>query len=454
MRYDVVVIGAGVGGYPAASYLADKGFKVAVVEEHLIGGECTNYGCVPSKALYHIAESIKAIEKIHGNVSARWSDIIDWSYSIVKEAREGIEYLLKERDIAIYHGRGVFKNNREIIVKGPEDHVLEADHVLIATGTDPADIPVARFDGHGVISNREVFNLRDKPDSILVIGGGVIGVEIANIFSSLGIEVAIVELMDHILPFTDKDIALAVRNHLASRGVKVYEKTTVVELSRLENGYRVVLSNNTGLTVEKVLVAVGRKPRTLGIGLENICVELDQKGFIRVGDSMRACGNIYASGDVVGGPLLAHKALLESIIAARSISKTGSFSIDYKLIPITIFTGLEVASIGYTEKELSSMGVRYIKYRLPIYYLSAVKIKSGRNAFIKILLDESSRKPLGIHVVSPNASEIISSFLPYIMNKMLIEEAYRMPYPHLTVSESLREIAEFILGEPIHFLRK
>ncbi len=452
MKFDVVVIGSGVAGYPAAIYLADKGLKVAVVEEHLIGGECTNYGCVPTKALYHFAESVRFIEKIGGEVAYKWSDLIEWIKGIVKESREGIEYLLQSRDVAVINGRGVLASPHRVVVESGEGRSdLECEKVLLALGTDPLDLPIARFDGQGIISNREALYLKEKPRRVLIIGGGVVGVELANIYSSLGIEVTLVEIMEHILPFTDRDIALALRAHLAQRGVRVLEKTSVIEVSRRGSLYAVRLTSNEELEVDKVIVAVGRKPKTIGVGLETIGVKLSEKGFIVVGENMEtSVKSVYAAGDIVGGPLLAHKALLESIVAARSIIGEEVFRVDYNVVPMTIFTGLEVASVGYTEKELSARSVKYVKIRIPVYFLSAVKIKGHKNAFVKILLDENRERVLGIHIVAPNASEAISAYLPLYLGKLSTREASRTPYPHLTVSESLRDIAEYILGESIH----
>jgi dihydrolipoamide dehydrogenase len=290
---------------------------------------------------------------------------------------------------------------------------------------------------------------------MLIIGGGVIGVEMANIMSSLGVKVYIVELLDHILPFTDRDIALAVKTHLVQKGVEVYEKTSASRVERIGSKYIVELSNSVKLEVDRVLVAVGRRPNTRGLALESIGVELDQKGFIKVNEKMEtSIPGIYATGDVVGGPLLAHKAILESIIAARSILGEETPRLDYKAVPITIFSGLEVASIGYTEKELTSMGVKYSKYRIPLYYLSAVKIKGGKNAFAKILVDQEKNSVLGVHIVAPNASEVISAYLPLYLGKLDFKKASLTPYPHLTVSESLRDFTEYILGEPVHLLKK
>ncbi|MEM4717735.1 MAG: NAD(P)/FAD-dependent oxidoreductase, partial [Desulfurococcaceae archaeon] len=351
-------------------------------------------------------------------------------------------------------GHGTLKNNHRLIIDGESMQEVETDKFIIATGTNPADIPVARFDGVGIISNRDALFLDERPSRVLIVGGGVIGVELANIFSQLRVDVTIVELLDHILPFTDRDVALALKTHLTQQGVKIYEKTSVANIEKRSNVYVARLSNNIQIEVDKVIVAVGRTPRTSGIGLEDVGVKLDHKGFIKVDDTMKATGNIYASGDVTGGLLLAHKALLESIIAARGVAGLGCFKLDQKAVPITIFTGLEIASVGYTEKELESMGLNYVKYRVPVYFLSSVKIKGTRNAFAKIILDEKRENILGIHIVAPNASEVISAYLPIYIGKLGFEDARRIPYPHLTVSESLRELADYIVGEPLHIVKR
>ncbi|MEM2383458.1 MAG: dihydrolipoyl dehydrogenase [Desulfurococcaceae archaeon] len=457
LKYDVIVIGSGVGGYPAASYLATRGLKVAVIEEHLVGGECTNYGCVPSKALYHIAESVKAIEKIGGRAECNWANVLEWAKGIVSEARRGIEYLLKSKGVDIYRGKGILKSPREIKVFLEDEVIeLEANRVLLAVGTDPADLPNVRFDKRGVISNREALYLMEKPERVVVIGGGVVGVELANIYSSLGVDTTIVEVMEHILPFTDKDIALAVKMHLSSRGVKVFERTTAVRAEKLSNEkYCVELSTGERLEVDNVIVAVGRKPKTSDIGLEVVGVEVNEKGFIKVNERLEtSAAGIFAAGDVVGGPLLAHKALIESISAAMRIAGEEGFRIDYRLVPLTIFSGLEVASVGLTEKELQRMNVKYVKFKVPLSFLSAVKIKGYKNAFAKILLNEALNEVYGIHIVAPSASEVISSYMPLYLGKISFREASHTPYPHLTVSESLRDLAEYIVGEPVHLFKK
>ncbi|MEZ0394165.1 MAG: NAD(P)/FAD-dependent oxidoreductase [Desulfurococcaceae archaeon] len=450
LRHDVVVIGSGVGGYPAATYLARRGLSVAVVEEDKVGGECTNYGCVPSKALYHVAEAVSALEGAGGRAEVEWSKLVEWSSAMVAEARSGIEALLESYGVKIYRGRGVLRGPGRVEVGG---EVLEAGKVLLALGTDPADIPAARFDGRDVISNRELFYLGERPRRLLVIGGGVIGVEAANAFAALGTEVALVQKGPSILNSMGRDVSLAVKAHLAERGVKVFEGTTVVKISRERGALLAKLSNGDELEADKVLVAVGRRPRTSGVGLQEAGVRLNEEGYVVVGEGMAtSVPGIYAAGDVVGGPLLAHKAIVESVAAAMAIAGERSFRVDYRAVPEVIFCGLEVARVGYTERELEAEGIKYRAIRVPLGFLAAARIKRGKRSFAKFLMSEDGAKIYGIYLVAPNASEAISAFMTVYLGKLALGEVAWTPYPHLTISEALRDVAEYLIGEPVHII--
>ncbi|MGC9011764.1 dihydrolipoyl dehydrogenase [Thermogladius sp.] len=453
MKYDVVVVGSGVAGYPAAIMLARRGLKVAVVEEHYLGGECTNYGCVPSKAFYHVAEAARTVRKVGGSAELPWESIVEWSNSMVEAARQGIEYLFESYGVKVYNGKGVIKEGKRVKVKNGENVEIEAEKVLLALGTDPKPLPGLEFDGKLVVSNREIFQMRERPGSLAIVGGGVIGVEVANAFANLGVEVTVVERSNQILSFLDSDVAQAIRGHLKRRGVNVLEGVEIAGVEKGESGVRLKLSDGKEIAVDKVLVAVGRVPKTSGVNLENVGVELDSAGFIKVSPRLEtSVPGIYAAGDVVGGPLLAHKAMVESMIASKNIVGKEAYNIDYRLVPLTIFTGLEVAYVGYTEKELSKLGIKYVRYKVPLNFLSAVKIKDGSYSFIKMLVSEDSSKVYGVHIVAPNASEVISAFIPVVIGKMMFEDVSQLPYPHLTVGEALREIALLMLGEPVHIL--
>lgn len=453
MRFDTVVIGSGVGGYSAAVSLSHRERSVAIVEEHLIGGECVNYGCVPTKAFYHFSEALKTIKKINGEAYWSWRELIGWASRIVDDTRSGLEHLLEKNGIEVIRGRAVLRDRSSLKIGGSE---VSFNNLVIASGTDPKSLKNTGFDGKLVVNNRDLLKIDEKPRSLLIIGGGIIGVETANLFANLGVEVKIVEALDHILPSLDQDVALTIKRYLVEKGVEVYEKTLVDEVSVNHREAIVKLSSGESISVEKVLVAVGREPRTRGMGLENTGVELSRDGFIRVGAGYRtSVEKIYAVGDVSGPPLLAHKAIVEGILASRSISEGVYDKLDAKIIPQTIFSGLEVAFIGYTEKELIERKIRYKRYKLPIYYLSAVKIKDSKYSFIKILVDEDNPNLIhGVHVVSPTASEVISSFIAILFGKISWRENITIPYPHLTVSEAVREISEYVLGESIHLVLK
>lgn len=454
MKYDLAVIGGGLGGYPAAINLARRGYNVVLFEENYLGGECTNYGCVPSKAFYHIGEAIYTLKKLGLETSINWNKITNWIREIVGNVRNDLEELLTRYDVKIIYGKAVVKGHNVIQVNGVE-YVYE--NLLLAPGTDPKPLPNIHFDNKFVLSNREIFYINDPVQHLLIVGGGVIGVEIANMFADLGVDITLVEALDHILPFLDKDIALMLKRHLIDKGVKIYEKTLVGKINIEENSVKIRLSNNKIIEADKVLVSIGRIPRTQGIGLEKIGVETDKQGYIQVNRYCRVRGlnNIYGAGDAIGPPLLAHKAIIESIISSINIMGENMEKPENNLIPQTIFSGLEIASIGYTEKMLKEKSINYTRIKLPIYYLSSVKIKGNKYSFIKVLVDKNDHdKIYGIHIIAPNASEIISSFIPFYLAKMSLNRARFIPYPHLTVSEVVREIAEYLLGEPIHIFVK
>jgi len=453
-KYDVVVIGGGIGGYPTAIRLSQRGLKVALVEERYLGGECTNYGCVPSKAIYRLAESFRSLRGFVDQVpQLRWRDVRRWIESVVERLRDGIGYLLDLYGADLYQDKAVVAGDRVRLAKSGVE--IEAREVVIATGTDPRPLPGVGFDGQYVVSNRELFYLDEPPGRLLIVGGGVIGVEIAYSFSEIGTEVVVVEALDRILPMYDRDVSRTVARFLRGREVKLFTSTTVTRVERRGREVEVTLSSGDRLSVDRVLVAIGRVPRSREALLGVDGVKLDRHGYIAVGDGCRAAPGIRAVGDVAGPPLLAHKALIEGLVAAESIAQGRDLPRpDPHAIPTAVFTGLEVAIVGYSEEELRRLGVKYRRYRLPIGVISAALIKGGEEGFVKLLVEEGGRRVLGIHIVAPNASEVVSAMLPLYLGMLSLDEASRSPYPHLTVSEAVREAAELVLGEPIHVFVK
>ncbi len=460
MKYDVVVLGGGIGGYSAAIKLVHRGYKVALVEENLLGGECTNYGCVPSKALYKIAQSMKGLSKVVKTTPRIDKDkVISWIEAMVLRARNGIEYLLEKYGVKTLFGKGIIKNSHTVRVHlrngGKVD--VEGRNIVVATGTDPLALQGIDVDHEVVLTNRDIFSI-EIPDSILIIGGGAIGVEMAYALSSLGVKTYLVEAMKRILPFTDADVSRTIERFLKKENsVEIYKNILVKRIQRIKGRALVELSNGSSIEVDKVLIAIGRRPRASGIGLDTNNVKTDAKGYVVVDENCRTTNpRIYATGDVTGPPLLAHKALIESTILSQYIAYGKSMvkRPEEKDIPTAIFSGLEVAYIGYTEEYLKERGVKYKRVKMPMGYMSAVAIKDGEYSFVKMLLDENNNV-LGIHIVAPNASEVIAAFMPIYYKMLSLEKAQYIPYQHLSVSEVVREFAEFLLGEPVHiFLKK
>ncbi len=456
MRYDAVVIGSGVGGYSTAISLARNGLRVAIIEKHLVGGECVNYGCVPSKVFYNLAEAIRTIEKYDGEWRINWSSIVRRAQEIIDDMRSGLKYLFDGYGIDLYEGYARLRAGGRIVIDRKE---VEAERIVIATGTDPKPLPLIGFDGERIINNRHIYSLEEKPDRILIIGGGVIGVETAYYLSKLGVETTIIEAEKHILPSMDLDVAATLRGFLKEHGVRIYEKCLVNRVEPSDEEVRVKASCIDGeIVVDKVFIAIGRKPNTNNIGLEENNIEVDNRGFIKIREGYETSNpKILAVGDVTGGVLLAHKAIVEGIYAAENILYVRKKILNPLLTPKIFFTGLEIAYIGYTERELRGRGIRYSKKRIPLTVLAAVRIKTGKRGYVKILHDRDDvGKIYGVEIVAPNASEIISLYLPLLSDKYQLD-LYTMaktPLPHLTVAESLREIAEYLIGEPIHYLMR
>lgn len=453
--YDLVVLGGGLGGYPAAIKLARRGYRVALVEEKFLGGECTNYGCIPSKAIYRYATAIDLLKKISPEIIVDKRRIIESMKEVVVSTRDGIRYLLDKHGVDFYNTRGLIIDDKGSIRLGNRE-VINAKKILVATGTNPRPLPGIPFDKKHVVSNREFFEQEELPSSILIVGGGVIGCELGYMMASLGVETYIVELLPRLLPGIDIDAARTVERFLRVKNVRIYKGTTIESIEKKNSVVEAKLSNGQRISVEKVLVSIGRIPRSRDAGVENAGVKTDEKGFIVVGEGYRTSNpRIYAAGDVTGEPLLAHKALIESISVAETIYRGKPVpKIDPHTVPVAVFTGLEIGSIGYTEDELREKRIRYKKVKLPLAFLSSIKLKDGEFSFAKILLSEKN-EVLGIHIVAPNATEAIAQFLPLYLGKLSFSEASMTPYPHLTLSEAVREFAEYLLGDPVHvFLKK
>lgn len=451
--YDVAIIGGGVAGYSCAIRLSQKGYNVALIEKHKLGGECLNYGCIPTKAMYYVANILsKATKFLENSIKPNVDKITTWRDRIVNNLISGIEYLLKNYGIEIVYGIAKLRNYNEVYTN---NNVIKFKNLVIATGSDPLCLKGLNFDGKYILSNRDLAKLHDIPSSILIVGGGAIGVEYASIFAKLGAEVILVELMPHLLPGMDLDLSKAVERGLRNLGVKVMKKTTIDHIEKKADHIEVKLRNGNIFKVNYVAIAIGRKPNTIGLGLESLNVELDSKGYVKVNEYMQTTNPIiFAAGDVTGPPLLAHKALIQGIVVAENIHSPRSLVFNKNTIPTVIFSEPELASIGLTTEQAKNLGIFYKNVKIPLTVVARALIEDGSRGFVKFVIGKNN-EILGIHMAGPHVSEIISATIPLIMKKVSIEEIALTPYPHPTISEVLREISELILGSPLHiFLRK
>ncbi len=457
-HFDVVVIGSGPGGYAAAFRAADLGKKVALVEKDTeLGGVCLNRGCIPSKALLHIAQVIEEAKEMEGKGVKFGTPKIDidgvrsWKNEVVGKLNKGIAQMAKARKIQVFSGVAELVSDSEIIIKNnKESKTITFYNTIIATGSRSAMIPNLPKDHPSILTSREALDLESIPKSMLVIGGGYIGLEMASVYSALGTDVTVVEMMDSILPGVDKDIVRLLQHKLKKGFHQIMVKSKVVEVKPNKENTLTVKIDNNGKNItekfDKVLVSVGRSPNTENIGLEKIGVKISERGFINVDSKQKTnVENIYAIGDVVGEPMLAHKATHEGKIAAEVIAGLPA-TFDTKSIPAVIFTNPEVAWTGLTETEAQEKGIEYEKAEFP-WGASGKAIAIGQAVGkTKLLFDPQTKKLLGVSIVGAHAGDIISEGALAIEMGADAENIGLTIHPHPTLSETFANAAEVFSG--------
>lgn len=457
----VIVIGGGPGGYVCAISLAQLGAEVVLIEKDQIGGTCLNVGCIPTKVLLHTAELYKMMKEesdqlglqIDG-LKLRWEKLQERKDLIVSQLVNGVENLLKSNGVRIINGSGRFisKNEIEVLTINGEKEILFFDKAVIATGSKPAVVPIPGIDLEGVVSSNEALVFEKVPESLCIVGGGVIGVELANVYSNLGSKVTIVEMLPDIVANMDKDIVGCLELQLESDGVKVMKQAKVEKIEKSEKGLKVSVDKSNGkeyIEAEKVLVAIGRRAVTDGLGLDEIGIKLN-RSVIEVDKMFKtSVPNIYAIGDVKGGAMLAHIASAEGIAVSKHIMGKHS-DIDFRTTPYCVYTRPQLAAVGITEKEAIAKGYKVKTGIFPLYANGKALIMGETNGIVKFVLDSETDEILGLHLAGGQATEMIGEGAVAIRLEATIDEILTTIHAHPTVTEAIQEAAHAAVGHAIH----
>jgi len=455
----LLVIGAGPGGYVAALKAAQLGAEVTVVEDTEVGGTCLNRGCIPTKALVASAEAIHKARNlkdfgvdVSGEITPNLSRIMERKDKVVSTQVKGIRSLFKSWGVTLIEGKGMLltPGKVEIQKKDGSVEIVEADKIVIATGSKPARIPIFPFDGEHILSSDDALNIKSIPKSLIIVGAGVIGCEFACIFRELGTEVTMVEMMPGAISTEDPEIARLLEKELKKRKIKLLTEVKVERVEGQHDGIHVGLAGGRELVAEKLLVSIGRSLNTEGIGLEAIGIKKGSRGEIEVNEHMETnIEGIYAIGDVTGGILLAHVASKEGIIAAYNACGIEK-KIDYSVVPAAIFTSPEIASVGLREDQASEKGMDYITGHFQFRALGKAHAMGEISGFVKVIADKDTDRLLGVHIIGPHASDLIHEAAVAIKAGLKVRDIADTIHAHPTLSEGLMEAAEDVHGEAIH----
>ncbi len=465
MNYDVVVIGSGPGGYISAVRASQLGLKVAIIEKYsTLGGTCLNVGCIPSKSLldssHHYYDAVKHFEE-HGILvdtpKIDFEKMIGRKATVVEQTTGGINYLMDKNQIKVYEGIGSFvdKTHVKISKNDGSNETIEGKNIIIATGSKPSNLPFISLDKERIITSTEALKLPEIPKHLLVIGGGVIGLELGSVYNRLGAEVSVIEYMNSIVPGMDADISKELQKVLKKQGLKFFTNHGVNSVKRNGDEITVKAINKKGDEVEfkgdYCLVSVGRKAYTEGLGLENIGIKVNERGQIQTNDHLQTnIPNIYAIGDVVKGAMLAHKAEEEAVVVAETIAGQKPH-INYNLIPGIVYTWPEVAAVGKTEQELKAENIEYNSGKFSMRALGRSRASGDIDGFVKVLADKNTDEVLGVHIVGARAADLIMEAAVAMEYRASAEDLARICHGHPTYSEAMKEAAKAAWdGKPLN----
>tara|TARA_B100001057_G_scaffold476378_1_gene544297 strand:+ start:472 stop:1872 length:1401 start_codon:yes stop_codon:yes gene_type:complete len=462
-KFQVVVIGGGPGGYVCAIRLSQLGLKTACIESRgSLGGTCLNVGCIPSKSLLNLSEEFHKVQHLSskgieiGEVKLNLSKMMKSKDKAVTTLTKGVEFLFKKNKVTYFKGTGSFKSKNEISIKDEKNKetFIQTEKVIIATGSVPVSLPGISFDEKVIISSTGALKLGEVPKKMIIIGGGYIGLEMGSVWSRLGTEVHVVEFLDHITPGMDKEISYEFMKILKKQGINFHMQHKVEDIKKIDS--RAIVStrdkdgNKKDFECNVALISVGRKPNTTGLNLEKIGVALDEKKRIKTNENFQTnLDNVYAIGDVIAGPMLAHKAEDEGIAVAENIAGQ-SGHVNYNTIPGVIYTTPEVASIGKTEEQLKEQSINYKVGKFSFMANSRAKAIDEAEGFVKILADEKTDRVLGAHLIGPHAGELIAEIGIAMEFGASSEDIARTCHAHPTFSEAVKEAALSVDKRAIH----
>ena len=456
MIYDLIIIGSGPGGYVAAIRAAQLGMKTALIEKYnTLGGTCLNVGCIPSKALLDSSEHYHQLNHTfteHGiqaeKISLNMSQMIERKNQVVTQTCDGVKFLMKKNKVDVYQGHGSFVDamHVKVVAADKSETILEGKRMSIATGSKPVTPPSMGYDKNRVITSTEALTITTLPKHMVIIGAGVIGLELGSVFARLGTQVEVVEYLDRILPGMDSDAARELTRSLKKLGITFHLSHEVLSVKGTKTKAKVEMKPRAGgdaitLETDYCLIAIGRRPYTEGLGLENTRVKLDEKGKVIVGDHLQTDEpNIYAIGDVIKGAMLAHKAEEEGIYVVETMAGQKPH-IDYNLIPGVVYTWPEIASVGKTEETLKAEGIEFKVGKFPMRALGRSRASGDTEGFIKVIAHKETDEILGVHMFAARAADLIMEGVALMEFKASAEDMARISHPHPTFSEAAKEAA-------------
>ena len=462
--YDIVIIGSGPGGYVAAIRAAQLGMEVACVEEKDLGGVCLNVGCIPTKALLSSALLVNELDAAedHGidadGVTVSLGPAQERSRRVANQMNKGVQHLFKKNGVTHVQGRGRLSGPGEVAVESEEgeNRTLSADHVIVATGSRPRSLPILEIDEEMIWSSTGALFQKEVPETLAVVGAGAVGMEFADVYAAYGSKVTVIEALDRVLPVEDADSSAALAKAFKKRGMEIHTSARLQSSEIADGKVKLVFEDGDGeehtLEVDRVLSAVGRVPNTQDLGLEELGVELTERGnFIQIDEWMRtSVDGVYAVGDCAGNQLLAHKASHEGIVCVEKIAGEAHHPVDYDNIPNCTYCHPEVASVGLTEEQAREAGHDVEVGKFPFVGNGRAVAGGHADGFVKVIRDKRYSEVLGAHIVGPSATELIGEFVVGRHLETTAEEMEKAMHPHPTLSEAVAEGALAALGRPIH----